>query len=117
VAAGLALLALPLDRRLTTFALDWRTAAGLPWGVLILFGGGLSLAGAIDRTGAAEYLGSQASALTGLPPLAFILLATTGVIFLTELTSNTATAAVTIPQMARAGLTLNLVAVMYALVL
>ncbi|HVS11055.1 MAG TPA: DASS family sodium-coupled anion symporter [Planctomycetota bacterium] len=172
VAAGLALLALPLDRRLTTFALDWRTAAGLPWGVLILFGGGLSLAGAIDRTGAAEFLGTQASALTGLPPLAFILLVTSGMIFLTELTSNTATAAtmvpilaalaapaglpplalvvpvtlaascafmlpvatppnaivfgsgrVTIPQMARAGVTLNLVAVLvitalvYALVL
>jgi len=100
VAAGLALFAIPVDRSARTFVLDWRSAEELPWGVLVLFGGGLSLASAVDRSGAAAFLGSRATALTGLPPLGTTLLVTAGVIFLTELTSNTATAATLVPILA-----------------
>ena len=100
VAAGLVLFAIPVDRRGTRFVLDWRSAEDLPWGVLVLFGGGLSLAAAVDRSGAAAFLGSQATALTGLPPLGTTLVVTAGVIFLTELTSNTATAATLVPILA-----------------
>lgn len=77
--------------------LDWDTANKIPWGVLLLFGGGLSLAAAVAKTGLAVWLGD---ALTGLATLdlVFIMLAlVTMVIFLTELTSNTATTATLLP--------------------
>lgn len=79
------------------FLLDWDTAARLPWDVLILFGGGLSLAGAISRTGLADWIGGSLGALQGWSPIAVMTAVTLVVIFLTELTSNTATAAAFLP--------------------
>jgi solute carrier family 13 (sodium-dependent dicarboxylate transporter), member 2/3/5 len=93
--AGLSLFVIPLDRR-GTRALDWETARQLPWGILLLFGGGLSLAAAIDRTGVSDYLGLQVEGLD-LPPVVLIAIVGAGVVFLTEMTSNTATAAALIP--------------------
>lgn len=81
-------------------ALDWRAAERLPWGVLVLFGGGLSLAQAIQTTGLAEWIG-QSLAWTGIwPPVVVILVVTAVIVFLTELTSNTATAAAFLPVVA-----------------
>ena len=80
--------------------MDWETAERLPWGVLILFGGGLSLAAAVQANGVAEFLGAQASVLQGMPMVILVLTVTTGVIFLTELTSNTATTATLVPILA-----------------
>ncbi|MDX1393377.1 MAG: SLC13 family permease [Gemmatimonadota bacterium] len=77
--------------------LDWETAETLPWGILILFGGGLSLASAIDRTGLNTWLGSSAAGFGDWPPIAFIFLITLLVVLLTELTSNTATTAAFLP--------------------
>lgn len=77
--------------------MDWDTAVRLPWGVLVLFGGGLALAAAINSTGLAGWI---ASGLTGLSALSgwMILLAVIAlIIFLTELTSNTATTATFLP--------------------
>ena len=82
------------------FVLDWDTALRLPWGILILFGGGLSLAAAIRENGVGELLTSQVSGLAGAPPVLIVLLVVAGVIFLTELTSNTATTATLIPLLA-----------------
>ena len=70
--------------------LDWKTAEKLPWGILILFGGGLALAQGISTTGLDAYLGSLFVALKGMHPILITLLVTTVIIFLTELTSNTA---------------------------
>lgn len=100
ITAGLLLFVLPVSVREHRFALDWDTAARLPWGVLILFGGGLSLAEAVETGGVGEFLGSFALGLEGLPPLVLVLAVTAGVVFLTELTSNTATAATLIPILA-----------------
>lgn len=75
------------------FAMDWPTAEKLPWGILILFGGGLSLAAAVQGNGVAEFIGAQTGFLSGMPTVVLVLAVTTGVIFLTELTSNTATTA------------------------
>lgn len=80
-----------------TFAMDWETAVKLPWGILILFGGGLSLAAAVQANGVAEFIGAQAVVLGDLPTIVLVLAVTTGVIFLTELTSNTATTATLVP--------------------
>ena len=79
--------------------MTWHDANRLPWGVLILFGGGLSLASAVSGTGLAQWLGESLSPLTAFGIVALILAATGMVIFLTELTSNLATAATFLPVM------------------
>lgn len=79
--------------------MDWPTAEKLPWGVLLLFGGGLALADAVQQTGLAEWIGTRVGSL-GLPALAMVVVVTVVIIFLTELTSNTATAAAFLPLVA-----------------
>jgi sodium-dependent dicarboxylate transporter 2/3/5 len=71
--------------------LDWKEARALPWGVLILFGGGIALGRAVSRTGLSDWLGNQLVPLQVLPLIAFIAIIVLLVIFLTELTSNVAT--------------------------
>jgi sodium-dependent dicarboxylate transporter 2/3/5 len=90
------------------FLMDWRTAVKLPWGLLILFGGGLSLAAALDSTGFSEFIGSQALVLSGLPLIVIIAMVTGMMIFLTEMTSNTATTATLIPILYAVALGLGL---------
>jgi sodium-dependent dicarboxylate transporter 2/3/5 len=94
---ALLLFVVPLEWRPLRVALTWTHAERLPWSVLILFGGGLSLAAAIEQTGLAGWIGAALSALAGWPVFAVILVVTAVVIFLTELTSNTATAAAFLP--------------------
>lgn len=100
IGAALLLFLLPVDLRQRKFVLDWEAAGRLPWGVLLLFGGGLSLAAAINDTGLASWLGAQTSDLMALPFLVLVGLIVAVIIFLTELTSNTATAAAFIPVVA-----------------
>ena len=97
VAAAIALFAIPVDRVHGVFALDWRTAVQLPWGILLLFGGGLSLAAAVGENGVDAFIGEQVQGLGGLPVILLIAIVVAIVIFLTELTSNTATAAAIVP--------------------
>jgi solute carrier family 13 (sodium-dependent dicarboxylate transporter), member 2/3/5 len=97
---GLLLFLIPTDLRRGTFLLDWHHAERLPWGVLILFGGGLTLASAIQRTGLAAWIGGFLAAADGWPIIALIAIAVVLIIFLTELTSNTATTAAFLPIMA-----------------
>ncbi len=97
IAAGLALFLLPGKGR-AQMVLDWKDAeSGLPWGVLLLFGGGLSLAGAVAGTGLDDLFGQQVSGLGALPTVVLIGCVVAIVLFLTEVTSNTATAATFIP--------------------
>lgn len=80
-----------------TALLDWESANKIPWGVLILFGGGLSLAAAINSTGLGAWIGAGLSDFAGIELIFLILGLVTLVIFLTELTSNTATTATLLP--------------------
>ena len=80
-----------------TMLLNWTTAANIPWGVLLLFGGGLSLAAMISSSGLAIWLGGVLSVLTNFHIFILILSIVTLVVFLTELTSNTATTATLLP--------------------
>ena len=80
-----------------TALLDWESAVRLPWGVILLFGGGLSLAAAIRDTGLAQWLGGALSPLTDFPLIVLMLALVLLIIFLTELTSNTATVAALVP--------------------
>src|SRR5512138_2255188 len=100
---GLALFAIPADLPRRRFLLDWEAAKTLPWGVLLLFGGGLSLASAIESSGLAAWIGALLEARAGWPVVAVVLLVTALVVFLTEVTSNTATASVFIPIAAGLG--------------
>jgi len=100
VGAALALFLLPVDREKGLFASDWATAARLPWGVLILFGGGLALAAATEANGVAAYIGSLARDLGGWPVLAVVLLLVALTTFMSELTSNTAQVATMLPIVA-----------------
>ncbi|MEM1409398.1 MAG: SLC13 family permease, partial [Pseudomonadota bacterium] len=77
--------------------LNWATAKSLPWDVLLLFGGGMSLAAAVTATGLGQWLGDSLSGLMSVPDLAIIILLTFLVIFSTEITSNVATAAALMP--------------------
>jgi sodium-dependent dicarboxylate transporter 2/3/5 len=97
IAMALVLFILPVDLKTGTFVMDWNTAERLPWGVLILFGGGLSLASAISTTGLASWIGSQLVLFSDWPILAVIFIVTTTIVVLTELTSNTATSAAFLP--------------------
>ena len=98
--AALCLFVVPSGDPQGGFVLDWEHTRDLPWGTLILFGGGLSLAAAIEQHGVGSFLGYQVSALAGLPSWLLVLLVSTLVVFLTELTSNTATAATLVPILA-----------------
>ncbi len=97
IAAGIAMFILP-GRGRTEMVLNWKDAEdGLPWGVLLLFGGGLSLAGAVAASGLDGWFGAQVSGLGALPIVLLVVAIVTLVLFLTEITSNTATAATFIP--------------------
>jgi sodium-dependent dicarboxylate transporter 2/3/5 len=96
IAAALALFLIPVDRR-GTRAMDWPTAVRLPWGVLLLFGGGLSLAEAMTTSGLDAQIGSALGVLSGLHPLLIVFCITALVVFLTEITSNTAVATTFLP--------------------
>jgi sodium-dependent dicarboxylate transporter 2/3/5 len=80
-----------------TRLLDWPTAVTIPWGILLLFGGGLSLAALIKITGLSEWLGGELSFITNLHPIMMTAILVAFVIFFTELTSNTATTAALMP--------------------
>ncbi len=100
IGAALLLFLAPTGHPERRFVLDWRTAERLPWGILILFGGGLSLAAAIRTNGVGEWLGAQVAGLAGVPDVALVLGVVALIVFLTELTSNTATTATFVPLLA-----------------
>ncbi|MEL7129621.1 MAG: SLC13 family permease [Pseudomonadota bacterium] len=91
MAGAVAMFVIPAGRSAKRALLTWEEAVKLPWGVLILFGGGISLGRAITRTGLSEWIGEQLGVLSVLPPLFFVAAVVVLVIFLTELTSNVAT--------------------------
>jgi sodium-dependent dicarboxylate transporter 2/3/5 len=106
--AGLLLFLLPAGTERGVRLLTWDAALGLPWGVLLLFGGGLALSAQFSGSGLTGWIGEQASALDALPTVALVLVAAAGVLFLTELTSNTATAATFLPVAGGVALGLDL---------
>ncbi len=97
---ALLLFLLPVDLSKGKFLMRWKDAEDIPWGVLILFGGGLSLAGAIARTGLAEWVGGYFEVLGGWPVILILLVISAIIIMFTELASNSATAAAFLPVIA-----------------
>jgi sodium-dependent dicarboxylate transporter 2/3/5 len=94
--AALLLFAIPVSKRRGEFALDWSAARNLPWGILLLFGGGLALAGGFSATGLAEWIGNSVAGLE-VSTLVLVLIVTIAIVYLTEITSNTASTATFLP--------------------
>lgn len=102
--AALILFLLPGGRGSSGPLLDWQATGRVPWGLLILFGGGLSLADAIGQSGLADYLAARGQVLAVLPYWLLIMIVVTLVVFLSELASNAATAATVTPMLAAVAL-------------
>lgn len=92
-----------LKRALVT----WEEAVKLPWGILLLFGGGMALASGFQASGLAEWIGSQLTALKGVPIVFLVLILIAAVNFLTEITSNLATTAMLLPILAPMALSID----------
>lgn len=97
IMAGVALFLIPSGRGKGERLMVWEEAQQLPWGILLLFGGGLALAGAISGSGLADWIAQQLGAFGAFPLLALVGVVVLVIIFLTEITSNTATAAAFLP--------------------
>ncbi|MDP2686547.1 MAG: SLC13 family permease [Aequorivita sp.] len=98
IAAGIILFTLPARGKERIIA--WEDAAKIPWGIILLFGGGMALAASFETTGLAAWLGAQMTLLKGLPLLVLLLVVIASVNFITEFTSNLATTAMLLPILA-----------------
>ncbi|MEW1988019.1 DASS family sodium-coupled anion symporter [Brevibacterium casei] len=105
---GLLLFLIPGGANRGVRLLDWETAEKLPWGVLLLFGGGLALSAQFSSSGLTEWIGEASAGLGVLPPILIVAVFAAIILFLTELTSNTATAATFIPVVGGVALGLQL---------
>lgn len=108
MAIGVALFAIPSGTSRGRRLLVWEDARDLPWGVLLLFGGGLALAGVIKSSGLAEWIAAQLSVFSILPIIGLVGIVVLVIIFLTEVTSNTATAAAFLPLLGALALSLDI---------
>lgn len=107
IIAAVILFVIPAKNKPGERLLDWHTAAKLPWGILLLFGGGLAIAAGFTASGLSVWIGERLSVLDGVSLLLVILSVAILVNILTEVTSNTATASMMIPIMAGLALALN----------
>jgi len=105
--AGTSLFIIP-SRDKTKKLITWEDCKEIPWGIILLFGGGLSLAKGFSETGLAEWIALQLTSLQGLSLVLLILVLVASVNFLTEMTSNLATTAMLLPVLAPMALALNL---------
>jgi sodium-dependent dicarboxylate transporter 2/3/5 len=108
IGCALLLFLIPVDARRGVFLMDWQTAKQLPWGILILFGGGLSLAAAVVANGVDAWIASAFAELRGVPPLLAVAAVSLVVVFLTEITSNTAVTTTLLPVLAATAIAADL---------
>ena len=79
--------------------LEWEDAKNIPWGIAMLIGGGLAIASAFQNSGLIDWIGTSVS-LAGANPVVVVFMVVAGMVFLTEINSNTATTAVFLPVLA-----------------
>ncbi|MAF67241.1 MAG: sodium:dicarboxylate symporter [Planctomycetes bacterium] len=109
VAVGMAILLflIPSQSRPGERLLEWRMSDRMPWGMLLLFGGGFALADGFGASGLSLWMGGHFSVLEGAPPFLVIVLVCASLTFLTELTSNTATTEMALPILGAAAVAMN----------
>ena len=99
ILGALLLFVIPVNLERREFLLDWQTAVKIPWDIIVLFGGGFALARGFSDSGLTSWLAGQLSVLQGVNMIVIIVAVVLLVIYLTELTSNTATASLILPVM------------------
>jgi len=107
VTMAIALFVIPSHSRKGERLLEWSMARQVPWGMLLLFGGGFALAAGFKSSGLSHWMGEQFTALQGVSPLVVMVLICIVLTFLTELTSNTATTEMVLPILASAAVALG----------
>jgi sodium-dependent dicarboxylate transporter 2/3/5 len=108
IAVSVFLFLIPSKDRPGEPLLTWHQARKLPWGILLLFGGGFAIAGAFQISGLSEIIGQWFSSFDSQNPIAIVTLTSVLVTFLTELTSNTAMANLVLPILAEASVSLHI---------
>jgi sodium-dependent dicarboxylate transporter 2/3/5 len=108
VSAAILLFLIPTKKDKTRMLLTWKEAVRIPWGIIILFGGGMALAKGFTDTGLATWIAAQITLFEGVTVIVFILLVAALVNFLTEVTSNLATTAMLLPILAPVALSFNM---------
>jgi sodium-dependent dicarboxylate transporter 2/3/5 len=88
--------------------MNWEDAVKLPWGIILLFGGGMAIANGFESSGLALWIGNQMTLLVGMTTIILVLLLIAAVNFLTEITSNLATTAMLLPVLAPMAITVDL---------
>ena len=107
VIGALVLFLIPAPSRPGARLLDWESAVKLPWGIVLLFGGGLALAAGFTESGLAPWIGKQLNLLDGIALILILGFVVCSVNFLTEITSNVATASMMLPILAALAVTLD----------
>ncbi len=107
IIAALVVFITPVEPKNRIFVLDWTATQGLPWGVLILFGGGLSLGAAINDTGLSQWIAESMSTASNWPTIGLLLAVVGVVMIISHMTSNTATAAAFLPLTAALAVSLG----------
>jgi len=90
------------------FIMEWKTAERIPWGIILLFGGGFALASGFKESGLSEYIGNALSGFQELHPIIILLIVVSTITFLTELTSNTATVETFLPILASMSIAIHI---------
>ena len=107
IISAVLLFILPASKKQSRQMITWEEAVKLPWGILLLFGGGLALAEGFKQSGLATWIGSQMTLLDSVALIVLLLILVTAVNFLTEITSNLATTAMLLPILAPLALTID----------
>jgi sodium-dependent dicarboxylate transporter 2/3/5 len=112
IVGGLLLFVVPVNYQKREFVLDWTDAARVPWGVLILLGAGFSIANGFQTSGLDAVVAGGLAGFAGVPLVVLLLIVASAIVFLTEVTSNTATATVFMPIMIGLGVTIDVMPLM-----
>lgn len=115
IAGAILMFLTPVDLKKGEYVMDWNSTLELPWGILVLFGGGLSLAGVITSSGLSEWIAGSFTGIGVLPTLLLVGVVVASINFLTEITSNTATAATFLPLMGALAVSMGVSPVLLAI--
>ncbi len=106
----------PVNRKKGVFLLDWKTAVKIPWGILILFGGGIALADGFGKTKLAHWIAGKLVILHSFPFVLMLFIVALLMILLTEVTSNTAVATIFMPILAATAIAMNVNPIVFMMV-
>lgn len=108
IMAAALLFMIPAKREASSRILNWSDSKDIPWGVLLLFGGGLAIAAGFRSSGLSDWMGEQLTMLDGFHLIVIISCATLLIMMMTEITSNTATATMILPVVAALAIALGI---------